>query len=182
MTTVAEDSKLVQQCIAGSRDAQYMLYKNYNKAMYNLCLRIVGDQSDAEDVLQVAFVQVFTKIKDYRFESTLGAWIKRIVVNNCINHLRKNSLHFESIGDNDIAVVDDEPVSFNVQTIKLAINQLPEGYRTIFCLYILEGYDHSEIAQILGITESTSKSQYSRAKAKLCQILRENGSINLIYQ
>ena len=102
--------------------------------------------------------------------------------NNCINHLRKNSLHFESIGDNDIAVVDDEPVSFNVQTIKLAINQLPEGYRTIFCLYILEGYDHSEIAQILGITESTSKSQYSRAKAKLCQILRENGSINLIYQ
>ncbi|HRG41084.1 MAG TPA: sigma-70 family RNA polymerase sigma factor, partial [Saprospiraceae bacterium] len=88
MTTVAEDSKLVQQCIAGSRDAQYMLYKNYNKAMYNLCLRIVGDQSDAEDVLQVAFVQVFTKIKEYRFESTLGAWIKRIVVNNCINHLR----------------------------------------------------------------------------------------------
>lgn len=106
-----------------------------------------------------------------------------MVVNNCINHLRKNSLHFESIGDNDIAVVDDEPVSFNVQTIKLAINQLPEKViETIFCLYILEGYDHSEIAQILGITESTSKSQYSRAKAKLCQILRENGSINLIYQ
>lgn len=73
-----KDSKLVQQCMAHSRDAQYMLYKNYNKAMYNLCLRIVGDQSDAEDVLQVAFVQVFTKIKEYRFESTLGAWIKRI--------------------------------------------------------------------------------------------------------
>lgn len=182
MATVTEDNNLVQQCMAGSRDAQYLLYKNYSKAMYNLCLRIVGDQNDAEDVLQVAFVQVFRKINEFRFESTLGAWIKRIVVNNCINHLRKNSLQFESIGDNDVAVVDDEPVSFNIHTIKLAINQLPEGYRTIFCLYILEGYDHGEIAQILGITESTSKSQYSRAKAKLCQILRDNGSINLIYQ
>jgi RNA polymerase sigma-70 factor (ECF subfamily) len=143
---------------------------------------MMSDQSDAEDVLQISFVQVFSKISEYRFESTIGAWIKRIVVNNCINQLRKNVIHFESIDDRDVYVADDEPETLNVTAIKQAIDELPDGYRAIFCLYTLEGYDHSEIGQIMNITESTSKSQYSRAKAKLCQILRDSGRINSIYQ
>ena len=150
--------------------------------MYNICLRMVIDQNDAEDVLQISFFQIFSKLGEYRFESTIGAWIKRIVVNNCINHLRKNIIHFESIEDKEVMIQEDEPVEYNVSSIKKAINDLPEGYRVIFCLYTLEGYDHGEIAQIMNISESTSKSQYSRAKSKLCQILKDNGSINQIYQ
>jgi RNA polymerase sigma factor (sigma-70 family) len=177
-----EDRELVQQCIAGKRDAQYTLYRKYSKAMYNVCLRMVNDQNDAEDVLQISFVQVFTKMNEYRFESTIGAWIKRIVVNNCINHLRKNIIHFESIDDKEVISGDEEPTTYNVAAIKQAIDELPEGYRAIFCLYTLEGYDHGEIGQIMNISESTSKSQYSRAKAKLCQILKDSGRINSIYQ
>ncbi|MBK8625233.1 MAG: RNA polymerase sigma factor [Saprospiraceae bacterium] len=150
--------------------------------MYNICLRMVSDQNDAEDVLQISFVQIFSKLSEYRFESTVGAWIKRIVVNNCINHLRKNIIHFESIEDKEVMSIEDEPAEYNVSSIKKAIDELPEGYRAIFCLYTMEGYDHSEIAQIMNISESTSKSQYSRAKSKLYQILKDNGSINHIYQ
>jgi len=150
--------------------------------MYNICCRMLKDKSDAEDVLQMSFVQIFSKINEYRFESTLGAWIKRIVINNCINHIRKNSLHFEVYDGQEIAYDDDEPIIYNVNGIKKAINELPAGYRMIFCLYTLEGYDHNEISLIMNISESTSKSQYSRAKAKLHQILKDNGEINKIYQ
>lgn len=150
--------------------------------MYNICCRMLKDKNDSEDVLQMSFVQIFAKIKEYRYESTLGAWIKRIVVNNCINHLRKNSMHFEVYDGQEIPYNDDEPITYNVNGIKNAINELPTGYRMIFCLYTLEGYDHNEIALIMNISESTSKSQYSRAKAKLHQILKDNGEINRIYQ
>ena len=179
-----DDKNLIEQCMAGKRDAQYQLYKNYSKAMYNICLRMTGDQSEAEDVLQNSFVDVFTKLKMFRFESTPGAWIKRIVVNNCINHLRKNKLDFQSV-DFIPDLVDEtevEEVSLNIDIVRKAIDQLPDGYRMIFCLYTMEGYDHGEIAGILNITESTSKSQYSRARSRLCEILKSNGTIDMIYQ
>jgi RNA polymerase sigma factor (sigma-70 family) len=181
---LAEDKMVIDGCIAGKRDAQYQLYKTYSKAMFNICIRMINDVNEAEDILQNAFVDIFTKLKMFRYESTPGAWIKRIVVNHCINHIRAKKqllLLSEQLPD----ITDDsneESVEYDVSLIKNAIGQLPDGYRSVFCLYAMEGYDHSEIAEILDINESTSKSQYSRARGKVYEILKSNGSIEKIFQ
>jgi RNA polymerase sigma factor (sigma-70 family) len=172
---VYQHAEIVMGCQRNERRAQAELYSLYSRAMYNICLRIVGSAESAEDVLQNSFIDIFSKIDSFRFEATIGAWIKRIVVNNCINHLKKRRLVFaelnESYGQHIADRSDTETPIFNVEKINRAIYQLPEGYRIVFSLYALEGYDHEEIGQILGITEATSKSQYSRAKAKLRDIL-----------
>lgn len=129
---------------------------------------------EAEDVLQESFMDVYKKLHTFKFESTPGAWIKRIVVNNCINKLRKNKLQIEEIEEgrhipDEVAERDDH--SYEVQNIKKAMSDLPEGYRVVFSLYAMEGYDHQEIGQIMNISESTSKSQYSRAKKKIREII-----------
>jgi len=129
---------------------------------------------DAEDVLQESFVDVYRKLHTFKYESTPGAWIKRIVVNNCISRLRKNKLHIEEIEEGRYVVEEEDESSdltYEVHQIKKAMSVLPEGYRAIFSLYALEGYDHSEIGQILNISESTSKSQYSRAKKKIRSLM-----------
>jgi RNA polymerase sigma factor (sigma-70 family) len=167
---------IVEACKRGDRKAQFELYKLYSKAMYNICVRILGAAENAEDALQNAFVDVFTKLDSFRFESTIGAWIKRIVINNCINLLKKRRMDFLELTDNAQLPPEAGPsVSegvLNVAAIQAAIQQLPDGYRTIFSLYAMEGYDHEEIGSILGISEATSKSQYSRAKAKLREVLK----------
>jgi RNA polymerase sigma-70 factor (ECF subfamily) len=177
------DRILVNECVLGKRDAQFDLYKKYNQAMYNICLRMLSDQSDAEDILQNSFLDVFSKISMFKFESTPGAWIKRIVVNNCINHLRKRKIELISLDEKVILVEDnhEDSIDLNVNAIYEAISQLPDGYRVVFSLYVLEGYDHGEISEILQISESTSKSQYSRARAKIYEILKSSGNINNIY-
>lgn len=146
--------------------------------MYNICLRMAGNDMDAEDILQMSFVDVFTKLDSFRFESTIGAWIKRIVINNCINHIKKRKLRFESLDEGYKELEDDSATDhevgeevLNVSRIRQAISQLPEGYRVVFTLYTIEGYDHQEIADILEVTEATSKSQYSRARKKLRSML-----------
>lgn len=178
-----EDKQIIEGCIAGKRDAQYQLYKKYSKAMYNICLRMINDKMEAEDILQNAFVDVFTKLKMFRYESTPGAWIKRIVVNNCINHLRSKKNNVQ-LSDNmpDVEDMEYEDIQYDVKLIKHAIHQLPDGYRNIFCLYTMEGYDHAEIAEIMNISESTSKSQYSRAKVKLYEIMKTKGTLGQIYE
>ncbi|MBK7476799.1 MAG: RNA polymerase sigma factor [Haliscomenobacter sp.] len=167
---------LVEACQQGSRQAQFELYKLYSKAMFNLCVRMVKDELDAEDVLQNAFVDVFTKIGTFKFESSIGAWVKRIVVNNCINFLKKKRMQFESFEERHTLVAeaeaDENHAGLSVEAIKKALFQLPDGYRVVFSLYLLEGYDHQEIGDILGITEATSKSQYSRAKRKIKELLQ----------
>lgn len=168
--------ELVEKCRQGDRQAQFSLYKHYNRAMYNVCLRMVGQEQDAEDVLQLSFVQVFRKIDSFRYESSIGAWIKRIVVNNCINHLKRRQIHFEE-WDAKLDPVDETsdpplPNGLSVGLVKRALEELSEGYRAVFSLYALEGYDHQEIAQILGVTEATSKSQYCRARKRLKEILQ----------
>jgi len=170
------EQQLVEACIRGDRSAQLSLYNRYSKAMYNTCLRMLRSEADAEDALQTAFVEVFGKLDSFRFESTLGAWIKRIVVNTCINHLKKRRLVTidwdEQIPEPQVASEEyDDDHNLEVDRIRKAILELPDGYRTVFSLYLLEGYDHAEIGQILNISETTSKSQYSRARQKLRQIL-----------
>ena len=171
---------IVEACKRGDRKAQFELYKLYSKAMYNICMRMLNSAENAEDALQNSFVDVFSKLDSFRFESSIGAWIKRIVINNCINQIKKRRLDFAELNDNLHFVADENNTSttaysdeiLNVELIQKAIMQLPEGYRVVFSLYAMEGYDHEEIGEILGVTEATSKSQYSRAKAKLRQILQ----------
>ena len=167
--------ELIEGCMSSSRKAQFELYRLYSQAMYNVCLRMVNDALDAEDLLQQSFIDIFSKMDTFRYESSIGAWIKRIVVNNCINFLKKRRLKIEELDDRHHAkYLDDEPVDevhLNVKVINKAISKLPDGYRVVFSLYLLEGYDHAEIGEILGITEATSKSQFSRAKKKLKEML-----------
>jgi len=140
----------------------------YSKAMYNICLRMLVHKQDAEDVLQDAFIKVFRSIETFRGDSTPGAWIKRIVINKCVDHLNKRGKDWIDVEDiND--PVEDEPsgTELNPAAINKAINELPDGCRAVFNLKILEGYDHNEIAEILSISVGTSKSQLSRAKELL---------------
>ena len=177
--------EIVEACKGGDRQAQFELYRLYSRAMYNICMRMTRNELDAEDLLQHSFMDVFSKLHTFRYQSSIGAWIKRIVVNNCINFLKKRKLKLEELGDHHSEAPQEgkefgewnSPNSkkseghFSVDRINEAIFQLPDGYRTVFSLYLLEGYDHKEIASILDITEATSKSQYSRAKKKLKEIL-----------
>lgn len=166
---------LVEKCKMGNRVAQFELYKLYSRAMYNICLRMVRNDVDAEDLLQNSFIDVFTKLDTFRYQSSVGAWIKRIVVNNCINFLKRRKVYFEELQDHHRDVGEErseEEYGLNVECVNRALMQLPDGYRVVFSLYMLEGYDHGEIAEILDITEATSKSQYSRAKRKLRELLQ----------
>lgn len=166
-------SALIEECRQGNSRAQFSLYHQYSKAMYNLAFRILNNREDAEDVLQETFTDCFIMLNSFRFESTFGAWLKRILVNRCINHLKKRKalLTFCDEFPVDIYDEDEENTEYDLGKIHDGIQKLPDGYRIIFTLYLLEGYDHEEISQILGITESTSKSQYSRAKQKLRKII-----------
>ena len=138
---------------------------------------MLRNDGDAEDILQNSFIDVFTKLDSFRFQSTIGAWIKRIVVNNCINFLKKRRMDFEILDDKTAEILEpeqmDSGVELKVSAVNNALGQLSDGYKQVFSLYLIEGYDHSEIAEILGISEATSKSQFSRAKAKIRNILEK---------
>lgn len=176
-------TKLIQDCIAGEKKAQYRLYRLYNKAMFNTCLRMLKNREDAEDVLQNSFIDIFTKIHLFRAEATIGAWIKRIVVNNCINYLKKKKIPLTDweqakVEQIQVAEIPPKPLDINIKNLQNALYQLSDGYRVVFSLYAIEGYDHSEISEILNISVSTSKSQYSRAKKRLREILNQSCSKN----
>ena len=167
--------ELIARCKAGDRDAHFRLYKLYSKAMYNVGLRITHSEEEAEDVLQEAFINAFRNIDSYRGDATFGAWLKRIVVNKAINAVNRKK-HDPIPDDDRWDVAEEEPVAeygegLTVERVKRGIEELPDGYRMVLSLYLLEGYDHQEIAEIMGITESTSKSQLNRAKAKLRELL-----------
>lgn len=166
---------LIARCKTGDQDAHYRLYKLYSKSMYNVAFRIVGNEDDATDVLQEAFISAFRNLDSYRADATFGAWIKRIVVNKSINAVQRKK--FEPIPEDDRWDVAEEEISveyrdgLTVDRVKKSIEQLPDGYRSVLSLYLLEGYDHQEIGEIMGISESTSKSQLNRAKSKLRELL-----------
>jgi len=134
--------------------------------MYNLCLRMVSNRSEAEDLLQESFVKMFRELPSFRGQSTLGAWLRRIVINQCLNHIRKQKPVFVELYPGDVADDPIQDADFNDITadeIHQAILRLPEGARVVCVLHLLEGYRHSDISGMLGISESTSKSQYRRA-------------------
>jgi RNA polymerase sigma-70 factor (ECF subfamily) len=171
--TIIEASK------KGDERQKYKLYQLYSKAMFNVCWRMMNNREEAEDMLQEAFTQAFLKLDSFRYDSAFGAWLKRITVNTCINALNKRKVELtfiEEMHHFDQAVEDtnnEEEIQLTVAGISKAMEKLPEGGRIVFSLYLLEGYDHGEIAQILNITESTSKSQFMRAKRRIVEILKE---------
>lgn len=163
--------QLIEQCRKGDSRSQYRLYKLYAKAMYNIAMRMLANKMDAEDVIQEAFVAAFRKIGDYRGESSFGSWLKRIVINHCINFLKRKKEFFQSLDEHpEIAretVEDEREYDFSPEQIQGAIKTLPQGARLVLNLFLLEGYKHRQIAGMLNISESTSKSQYQRAKVLL---------------
>jgi len=171
---------LIDGCKSGDQKAQFQIYKLYYKTMYNTSLRIVNDSMEAEDIMQEAFLSAFEKIDTYSGTVSFGTWLKKIVVNRSLDSLSKRKEIFENI-DSYIEIKDDsddetarrEELDVKVEAIKEAINALPDGYRIILSLYLLEGYDHDEIAEILSITSSTSRSQLTRAKQKLINDLKK---------
>lgn len=166
---------LIVQSQQGDQRAQRELYKLYAKAMFNICRRMMGDEDEAKDVLQDAFIDAFTKLNSLENISTFSAWIKRIVVNRCINAIKKKKLVTVDIDDGydhtEEETYDDEITKHQISDILAKMDQLSEGCRMVMNLYVFEGYDHSEIAQILSISESASKSQYCKAKIKLRKLL-----------
>jgi len=175
------NSKLIDSARKGDQQAMYRLYKLYVQAMYNTCIRMVSNQFDAEDIIQESFVKAFNNLDSFRGESSFGSWLKRIVINQSITFLRKKKQNFQDIDDLQILADEDEENSFpeiDPMMIHESIKTLPEKARVVLNLYLLEGYIHKEIADILNITESTSKSQYLRAK----QLLREKLEKEIRYE
>lgn len=169
---------LVDQCRSGDRKAQFEIYKLYAKAMYNVAYRIVNFDQEAEDVLQESFLDAFTRIDSFRAETTFGLWLKQIVVNKSINQLRKRKVDFVNIDEMELPEEespDADELELKVEEIREAIKQLPDKHRVVLSLYLLEGYDHSEIAHVLKISEGTSRSQFMRAKLKLNDLLIKGG-------
>ena len=168
---------IIDRCRKGNREAQFRLYKLYYKSMYNTSLRIVGNENDAEDIMQESFLSAFRKIDTYEGKVSFGAWLKKIVVNRSLDYLKKRKIIFEEVEDLLISETEDpilEPGKVDIQKIRKALLKLPEGYRVVFSLYFLEGYDHEEIAGILKISTGSSRSQLLRAKRKLRDYLLED--------
>ena len=171
---------LIDGCKTGDQKAQFQVYKLYYKAMFNTSLRIVNDTMEAEDIMQESFLSAFEKIDTYSGTVSFGAWLKKIVINRSLDTLSRKKAIFEDI-ETHIGIKDTsgeeialkEEVELKVEEVKQAIENLPDGYRIILSLYLLEGYDHDEIADILSITSSTSRSQLSRAKQKLLSELKK---------
>jgi RNA polymerase sigma factor (sigma-70 family) len=174
---------LIEACKKGDQKAQFELYRLYYVAMYNTTLRIVGDSDDAEDVMQEAFLKAFTKLDSYRKEVSFGAWLKRIVINKALDFLRlkKEQLSLEDTGpveETAEEAPDEEDISYRAEEIRRAIYNLPEGYRIVLSLILLEGYDHEEVSFILDISNATSRTQYHRAKKRLIELLKANREEN----
>lgn len=169
---------IIEQCKQNNRKAQLQLYNQYCNGMYIVAKRFLKDTADAEDVVQEAFIKAFTKLHQYKAEVTFGAWLKRIVVNKCIDFLKSKKQQLVELDEVQLKVVDtpkddkwlvEEAITLN--EIKFAINELPDKYRYVVMLYLIEGYDHQEISEILDISEVASRTQLSRGKVKLQELL-----------
>lgn len=165
---------LVEKCKTGHSSSQYELYELYVDAMYNIGMRMLSNKEDAEDIVQESFVSAFKNLASFNYESTFGAWLKRIVINKSINYLKKKEVAVVPMDAHEFHLKEDTPEetqAVDIKKVKVGIEKLPTGYKQIINLYLIEGYDHIEIGEVLGITTSTSKSQYHRAKKKLVEII-----------
>lgn len=179
---VDQHYSLVAECRNGNRKAYSDLYRLYSRAMYNIAVRILRNEDEAADVLQEAFIDAFGRIADFRQETTFGLWMKQIVINKSISQLRKRRMELVPLEESDAEAIaengepDTEEIELQVRQVHAAIQQLPDGYRVVLTLYLLEGYDHEEISHILKISENTSRTQLLRAKRRLTELLKGKGT------
>ena len=176
---------LIRLCKKGDAKAQYRLYKLYCKGMFNVAIRLTNDKSLAEDVLQDAFVKAFTEIDKLQNEKAFGGWLKRIVINRSIDVTRKEKTFYaevESLGNDELEIAVEIDSGFSPERIHHYIKQLPDGAREILVLRALEGYKHAEIAEKLGISESTAKTQFFRAKQLLLKMMQDETGTGKIFE
>ena len=169
---------IIEQCKQNNRKAQLQLYNQYCDGMYVVAKRFLKDAHDAEDVVQEAFIKAFTKLHQYKAEVTFGAWLKRIVVNKSIDFLKSKKQRLVDLEEVHLKVIDADDDdkwlvgdAVTINDVKKAIEKLPDKYQYVLMLYLIEGYDHQEISEILNISEIASRTQLSRGKVKLQELL-----------
>lgn len=162
------EKQLIEQCLRNDRSAQKALYQTYAPKMYAVCMRYASKRVEADDILQEAFIKVFKFLPTFKFQGSFEGWIRKIVVNTALDHIKRYAEPFDDIDENlsDSVVIEPDEILSGLGTQELfaLIQQLPEGKRVIFNLYVFEGYSHKEIAEMLGISVMTSKGQFSKAK------------------
>lgn len=174
----SKEKKLVKGCIKKDAKAQRQLYDLYKVPLFRVCLRYAKDRLEAEDMLQDGFIKIFSDIHQYRGDGALGGWLRRVMVNIALQHLRKqkkytDTVEIETIADTHQAgehILSD----LRAKALTQLIQKLPAGYRAVFNMYVIEGYSHKEIAALMNFTTGTSKSQLSKAKAMLRKMLEHN--------
>lgn len=180
---MSNDQQIVEACIRQERVAQRKLYEQFSGKLFGVAMRYMKDREEAQDVLQDAFVKIFRKIDTFRFDCPQEAWMRKIVVNTALKVLQKNAQMKWVDIDGQYDLEDQNQQNLGLENMKMdtllgMVNELPEGSRMVFNLYAIEGYKHHEIAEMLGINEGTSKSQYSRAKNLLSEkIVKENNRL-----
>lgn len=177
---------LIKECQANKRAAQGKIYKLFSAQLFSVCLRYSNNYEDAQDTFQEGFITVFNKINQYRFEGSFEGWLRRIMVNTCIEKHR-NKTHLYVVNEELIPDVDDEShpdeeayEEHSYAEILSFVQQLPERYRQVFNLYVIEEYSHQEIAEMLNISVGTSKSNLSRAREKLKELIKKNHNITIL--
>ena len=175
-----DEKALIQSCIEGNTEAQYVIYTQNAKKVYNSCYRITRNVEDAEDLVQEVFVTAFKSLHNFRNESKLSTWLRSIAIRMSLQHIKKKRIDLVYQDEIATSTEDESDAEFEmgdntigIEEIKEAVNELSNGYRIILSLYLLEGYSHQEIAEYLNINVGTSKSQYSRAKTQLKKILHK---------
>lgn len=165
------ESDLIKGCIEGDRRMQEELYRRFSPKMYAVCLRYAGNSDDARDLLQEGFIKVYKNLHRFRAEGSFEGWMRRVFVNTSIEYFRKKSIQLSSVSDKEENTIEDADISaidaLAEKDIINIIQELSPGYRAVFNLYVVEGYSHKEISEMLGISEGTSKSQLARAKSVL---------------
>ena len=172
---MSSESDLIEGCIQGNRKMQYELYERFSSKMFGVCLRYAANTEEAEDILQEGFIKVFNKMGSYRGEGSFEGWVRRVFVNTAIEHFRKKT-YLQPITETEENTIEGKYLSvldhMAEKDIIQLVQQLSPGYRTVFNMYVVEGYTHRQIAEILGISEGTSKSQLSRAKLILQDLVK----------
>ena len=165
------EEELIQACLRGNPQAQRALYERYKVSLFRLCLRYAGDRAEAEDFLQESFIRIFNDLKNYRGEGAFGGWMRRVTLNAALQQLRKKSRRPDEMQFEPALHILEETANLfdemDAEALTGMIQRLPPGYRAVFNLYVIEGFSHREIADMLGISESASKTQLFKAKAAL---------------
>ena len=174
--------KLIEECKSNNKRAQIALYRKYNQAMYNIAMRLLKNADNADDAIQESFLSAFKNIHQFKGEVTFGAWLKKIVIHKCLNHLKKKELDVISLDESygyDIEKEEADNWGFDslivLEDVKKSIDKLSDKYKFVVMLYLIEGYDHEEISEVLDISIVASRTQLMRGKIKLRQLLKRQG-------